>query len=427
MRIRGNVLFQYSLTTLLVVALVSAVLGFTLTRAITDYQLSSHIRLYPEIVRLATRDPVALAAALQTGGRLSPDTEKFLRDFLKLGTVFRVKLWNSAATIVWSDDAGLIGKKFDDDGAFYEAMSGTVAYELGETEEAENIDERDRGITLQIYTPLVDGGRTVGVLELYEANRDLFSEIAKNTRFVSFAVLAAGAAIYILLFLVFYRSQKAQAKSRSQLIESQNVTIYALAYQAELRDGETGRHLERTAQYVRLLARELKHLPAFKSYLSLQYIEDLVKSAPLHDIGKVGVPDAILRKPGRLTDEEMEVMKTHCELGARVLTRAQQKLNFQSFLNMAAQLAIGHHEKWDGTGYPQGLAGIKISMSARIMALADVYDALRSKRVYKAAYPHEECVRIISGERGGQFDPDIVDAFLRNEAEFRRVSEELAD
>jgi len=105
-----------------------------------------------------------------------------------LGTVFRVKLWNPAATIVWSDDAGLIGRKFDDDDAFHEAMGGTVAYELGETEEAENIDERDRGITLQIYTPLVDGGRTVGVLELYEANRDLFSEIAKNTRFVSFAV-----------------------------------------------------------------------------------------------------------------------------------------------------------------------------------------------------------------------------------------------
>ena len=317
MRLRENVIFQYSLTTLVAVGAVSVLLGFTMTAAITDYQLGSHVRLYPEIVRLALRDPDGLYGALEPGGRVSPDAERLLREFLQLGTIFRVKVWNPRATIVWSDQGDLIGKSFDDDDAFHTAMGGTVTYELGEAEKSENIDEHDKGITLQIYTPLVDGGRVVGVLELYEANRDLFAQIAKNTRYVSLAVVAAGAAIYILLFLIFYRSQKIQEKTRSQLIDTQNVTIYALAYQAELRDRETGKHLERTAIYVRLLAEGLPALPSFKEYLNPQYIEDLIKSAPLHDIGKVGVPDAILLKPGKLTGEEMTVMMRHCELGAQ--------------------------------------------------------------------------------------------------------------
>jgi PAS domain S-box-containing protein len=218
-----------------------------------------------------------------------------------------------------------------------------------------------------------------------------------------------------------------QMRAKSQTSETQDVTIYALAHLAELRDLETGKHLERTANYIRILAEELTRLGTFKGYLTPEYINGLFKSAPLHDIGKVGVPDAILLKPGRLSREELAVMQKHCELGARLLSSAEQKLKFQSFLNIAVQLTIGHHEKWNGTGYPSGLSCEQIPLSARLMGLADVYDALRSKRPYKEPFEHGDCVRIIKDERGRHFDPRIVDAFLNRELEFRKVSDEMAD
>ena len=208
----------------------------------------------------------------------------------------------------------------------------------------------------------------------------------------------------------------------------------SLAYQAEIRDLETGQHLDRTTEYVRILAEELKNPPpkytvreSDKNYLTDEYIIDLVKSVPLHDIGKVGVSDSILRKPGKLTEEEFEEMKKHCDHGARVLERAEKKLSFRSFLSIGVQLALSHHERWDGQGYPFGLKGEEIPLSARIMALVDVYDALRSKRCYKESFSHEESVEIISKGRGTQFDPIIIDAFLRIKNEFMNISIELAD
>ena len=379
MRFRDNVILQYSLITLFVVAIVSTALGVTVSSAIKRYQLQSHVRLYPEIIRLAMSDSEGLYAALEPGGSVSPDAEKLLRGFLSLGMIFRVKVWNSQATIVWSDRKELIGKRFEDDGAFHIAMGGNVTYGLGTASGAENMFERDRGTALQIYAPLGSGGRVLGVLELYEANGELFAEVERNTRIIWFMVVAAGIAMYLLLFLVFYRSYEAQARAKAQIIETQNITIYALAYQAELRDRETGRHLERTAKYVCLLAEEMARLPMFKGYLTPQYIDDLARSAPLHDIGKIGVPDAILLKPGKLTGEETRVMRTHCELGAHALSRAQQKLRFQTFLTIAVQLTIGHHEKWNGKGYPQGLFQERIPISARIMALADVQGAVYAR------------------------------------------------
>ena len=154
---------------------------------------------------------------------------------------------------------------------------------------------------------------------------------------------------------------------------------------------------------------------------------DLVKSAPLHDIGKVGIADSILLKPGTLTPEERQEIQRHCEMGARVLRIAEKKLKFQSFLTIAIQLTLYHHEKWDGTGYPNGLAGEAIPLSGRIMALADNYDALRTTRPYKSAFSHEQSRGIIQENRGTHFDPALVDAFLRREADFRRISEELSD
>lgn len=214
-------------------------------------------------------------------------------------------------------------------------------------------------------------------------------------------------------------------KKNEQLLQTQDVTIFALAYQAELRDHETGRHLERTSRYVKLLADDLSKTEKYRMYMSPDYICDMVKAAPLHDIGKVGVPDAILQKPGKLSPEEFDVIKQHCELGTKVLQEAESKLEFQSFFSVAIRLVKSHHEKWDGSGYPQGLRGEEIPLSARIMALADVYDALRSERCYKKALSHEETTNIILQGKGSHFDPDVVDAFLRVDQEFFFVSETL--
>jgi HD-GYP domain-containing protein (c-di-GMP phosphodiesterase class II) len=217
------------------------------------------------------------------------------------------------------------------------------------------------------------------------------------------------------------------ARERKELTQTQDVTIFALAYEAELRDPATGRHLERTSEYVRLLGDELARNPKYSDYLTKAYVSDLVRAAPLHDIGKVGTPDSILLKPGKLDPVEVSIMREHCELGAGVLKKANERLGFQSFLRIAIQLIVSHHEKWDGTGYPSQLEGERIPVSGRIMALADVYDALRSERPYKSAIEHARCCEIIRADRGTHFDPDVVDAFLRKHTDFQRVSTALGD
>ena len=192
----------------------------------------------------------------------------------------------------------------------------------------------------------------------------------------------------------------------------QDVTINALGELAETRDPETGHHLWRTKQYVRILAERLQAHPRFSNFLTDNVIELLVKSAPLHDIGKVGIPDYILLKPGKLSDEEWSIMKTHSLLGTLALERAGREAGRNvEFLEIAKQITHFHHEKWDGSGYPDGLKSDAIPIPARLMALADVFDALISRRVYKSPMPVEQARDIIAGERGSHFDPDVVDAF----------------
>lgn len=205
---------------------------------------------------------------------------------------------------------------------------------------------------------------------------------------------------------------KVQMRTR-ELSAVQDVTIMVLASLAETRDNETGNHIRRTQNYVRALARALKDHPRFCDHLTPEIIELLYKSAPLHDIGKVGIPDAILLKPGRYTPEEFEVMKRHPALGRDAILAAERQLGVEvPFLRLAKEIAYGHQEKWDGSGYPMGASGDEIPVSARLMAVADVYDALISRRVYKDGMPHQEAVNIITAGRGKHFDPDVVDAFL---------------
>ena len=218
------------------------------------------------------------------------------------------------------------------------------------------------------------------------------------------------------------------AKRTRQVTAIQDVTTLALASLAETRDSDTGNHIRRTQHYVKALAIKLRGHPRFASQLSDEVIATLFKSAPLHDIGKVGIPDRILLKPGRLTPEEFEIMKYHTTLGRDAIEHAERDLGIAvDFLAVAKEIAYSHQEKWDGSGYPEGYAGEAIPVSARLMAVADVYDALISRRVYKKGIPHEQAAAIIVEGRGKDFDPDIADAFLAIQDEFLAIAARYAD
>lgn len=211
--------------------------------------------------------------------------------------------------------------------------------------------------------------------------------------------------------------------AKEEISHAQLATILAMSKIAEARDENTGRHIERTQHYCRALALALRGREEYKGVMTDDFIGNLFHASPLHDIGKVAIPDAILLKPGKLTEEEFEIMKTHTVIGAHNLADVQKNYPNNMFINMGLAIARSHHERWDGRGYPDGLAGNDIPLASRIMALADVYDALRSERCYKAAFSHEKTCEIISNENGSQFDPFVVNAFLRIEQEFFHIHE----
>ncbi len=213
----------------------------------------------------------------------------------------------------------------------------------------------------------------------------------------------------------------------AELNRTKDVAIYCMASLAETRDAETGKHILRTQNYVKILAEGLKDHPRFAAYLNDAIIEMLYKTSPLHDIGKVGVPDHILLKPGKLTADEWEEMKKHTTYGHDALLRAEEELGTTDFVQMAREIALSHHERWDGTGYPYALKGDDIPVSGRLMAVADVYDALISRRVYKKPYPHEEAVQTILEGAGNHFDPDIVAEFTRQQQAFVHIATQYSD
>ena len=224
-------------------------------------------------------------------------------------------------------------------------------------------------------------------------------------------------------------SLEAEVASRTAENElTQTVTIRALAHLADTRDPETGNHILRTQAYVHALARDLQSHPRHQATLTERYITLLSRSAPLHDIGKVGIPDRVLLKPGPLDSEEWTIMKTHAAVGARAIELAEQDAEREvDFLKLAKEIAHWHHERWDGTGYPDGLHGSQIPLSARLMALADVFDALISPRVYKGPMSFEKARSIILAGRGKHFDPDVTDAFERQYGVFTDIAARFAD
>jgi HD-GYP domain-containing protein (c-di-GMP phosphodiesterase class II) len=242
------------------------------------------------------------------------------------------------------------------------------------------------------------------------------------------ALVTALGVLLLAATLALAVERRRLVRSNASLRQREGLIVRALSGIAETRDGTTGRHLKRTQEYVRALARATRSRAPFANQITKEFLEHLHLSAPLHDIGKVGVPDEILRKAGPLTPDEVTIMRTHTVIGEQVLRAAKLESGGDvPFLELAMILARSHHEWWDGTGYPDGLAGADIPLAARLLAIADVYDALRTSRSYKPALEHEDVVRMICERDGTHFDPALVPVFLTVHEEFRRVSETLSD
>jgi putative two-component system response regulator len=303
-------------------------------------------------------------------------------------------------------------------------MPGIDGYEVCRRLKA---DERTRGITVIFLTAkagVEDEGRGLAVGAVDYITKPISPPIVL-ARVKTHLALKASAD--------FLRDKNAflegEVLRRTHEVSAiQDVAIQAMAALAETRDNETGNHIRRTQNYVRALSEQLRNHPRFSAFLTSGNIATLYKSAPLHDIGKVGIPDRILLKPGPLTPQEFEIMKTHTTLGRDAIIHAEHSLGIEvDFLKFAKEIAYSHQEKWNGSGYPEGLAGEAIPVSARLMALADVYDALISRRVYKESMPHDKAVAIIQQGGGTHFDPDMVEAFLVIADEFKAIAQRFSD
>jgi len=220
------------------------------------------------------------------------------------------------------------------------------------------------------------------------------------------------------------KAEKERRELENKLHYARTATILGLAKLAEYRDKGTGAHLERIREYAKIIAREMAGLSDYRDYITEKYIEDIYQSSILHDIGKVGIQDSVLLKPGKLNSEEFDIIKRHTTLGGDALAEIESQIEGRSFLILGKEIAYYHHEKWDGTGYPDGRKGEDIPLSARMVAIADVYDALTTKRFYKEAFTHEKSREIIVDLKGSHFDPDVVEAFLANEKNFSRICAE---
>ena len=340
------------------------------------------------------------------------------------------------------DNLDLMGDLLMDDYRVKVANSGKKALEIIQSASPPDL------VLLDIMMPEMDGYEVCTILKSSEETKNIpviFLTAKTNTideqkgfeigavdyitKPISPAIVMARVKTHLDLYYKNVYLEKLVTQRTHEIAAIQDVTIHAMASLAETRDNETGNHIRRTQNYVKLLAQHLQFHPKYTHFLNMDgVIETLFKSAPLHDIGKVGIPDAILLKPGRFEPSEFEIMKSHPELGQNTILQAESELGIDvPFLQYAKEIAYGHHEKWDGSGYPQGLSGEDIPISARLMAVADVYDALISRRVYKEGMPHEQAVQIILDGKGTHFDPHIIEAFVVLHETFKEIASTFSD
>jgi putative two-component system response regulator len=340
------------------------------------------------------------------------------------------------------DNLDLMGDLLMDDYRVKVANSGKKALEIVQSASPPDL------VLLDIMMPEMDGYEVCRILKSSEETKNIpviFLTAKTNTideqkgfeigavdyitKPISPAIVMARVKTHLDLYYKNVYLEKLVTQRTHEIAAIQDVTIHAMASLAETRDNETGNHIRRTQNYVKLLAQHLQFHPNYTHFLNMDgVIETLFKSAPLHDIGKVGIPDAILLKPGRFEPSEFEIMKSHPELGQNTILQAESELGIDvPFLQYAKEIAYGHHEKWDGSGYPQGLSGEDIPISARLMAVADVYDALISRRVYKEGMPHEQAVQIILDGKGTHFDPHIIEAFVLLHETFKEIASTFSD
>lgn len=348
-------------------------------------------------------------------GNLEKLVEKRLQDVEETDLKYR-DLYNSILdVIVLIDEKGVI-KKINQHSVV------TLGYKPEQLEGrllAEFIYEDEKNVLVsRLIEDLLAKSKVEGVqLQLQNSSGQILDTELSGNR-----LIIDGSACFQLAIrdISMTKALEMQLLDSERLIDtSRQAAIFGLARLAECRDDDTGAHLHRIRLYTGILIKELARLPRFSKIITSSFIENILRSSVLHDIGKVGTPDAILLKPNRLTEEEFKVMKLHCQYGSDILAGAESGEDGVSFLLPAKEIARHHHERWDGKGYPDGLSGEEIPFAARVVALADVYDALTSTRVYKAAYNHEEAKELIVKERGRQFDPAVVDAFLRMDLEFK--------
>ncbi|HEY4760494.1 MAG TPA: HD domain-containing phosphohydrolase [Thermoguttaceae bacterium] len=292
----------------------------------------------------------------------------------------------------------------------------------------------------KIASELVNNETVGGVSEgdatsssLSAQNAEVSAIAVRAMAFVWIAVLQA-----IVAYLVLTRDQEETSRKHrkaemvslqqyNELLRTRDAVIFGLAKLTESRDPDTGNHLERIAIYSTRLAAAVRHYPQYHHQVTPSFVKLIGISSALHDIGKVGICDSILLKPGKLDRQERPLMQSHVAIGSKCIRQIESRLGCSNFLQMAREIALGHHERWDGMGYPKGLSGEEIPLAARIVAIADVYDALSTKRIYKEALPHEKCVEIIQEEAGRQFDPVLVEIFLKLESEFRDIARNYMD
>ena len=426
---RNNAIFQYTVVSFLATFIIAVVLVLVMSSRVQVQLIASRGDFYKEYIAAIPENYREVLPNFGVSGiekdngpdnelhgteSLYDEWEHFSSDLSQYPYIQAVRFFDNHGETVWvypEEDFLVLpgsfipGKIIDNESVRYTILS------------------KNPNLIVNYYIPVIFDNTEIGTAEIQIQDNNLQDNIGESRTRFAVMIFLSGFVFYISLFLLFYKVYLNQKKAISHLDESQTLTIRTMSMLAELKDNDTGEHIQRTSEYCRLLAQSLAEDPFFRKYITEDYIKDLVRSAPLHDIGKVGIPEAILLKPGKLTDSEFEIMKTHTGLGAQVLSTAAESLEFRSFFEIGYQIVLHHHENWDGSGYPHGLKGRDIPLSARIMSIADVYDALTTERPYKRAFSHDEAMEIILKEKGRKFDPKLIENLLRVEGEFRQISE----